>query len=197
MISEACPSTNVKDTFKIVAKTFANFRFTIKTFLQFIWINWLVRSWFFFLRLVNEFISFEYFCFKVNWKNKIFILHVRNSHGFFVTNFRKKRYLRSKTEKKEHHHWILHIRISLSTKFQYKLIIFISWTKFAQKSIPSQNRKSEQHFWILNIPISLNNKFHFKQKILNYGTKFAQKAYFRSKTGKNNITVVFRISKLV
>ena len=33
----------------------------------------------------------------------------------------------------EHHHWILHFRISLDTKFQLKLPILIFWTKFAQK----------------------------------------------------------------
>ena len=35
--------------------------------------------------------------------------------------------------KSEHHHRILHIRISLGTKLQLKLIISSFWTKFAQK----------------------------------------------------------------
>ena len=30
-------------------------------------------------------------------------------------------------------HWILHIRISLGTKFKFKQTILIFWTKFAQK----------------------------------------------------------------
>ena len=32
-------------------------------------------------------------------------------------------------QKSEHHHWILHIQISLGTKFQLKLTIFTIWTK--------------------------------------------------------------------
>ena len=37
--------------------------------------------------------------------------------------------------KSEHHQGILHIgiRISLGTKFQFKLAILIPWTKFSQK----------------------------------------------------------------
>ena len=38
-----------------------------------------------------------------------------------------------KNRKSEHHHEILHIWISLGTKFQLKLIIFSFWTKFTQK----------------------------------------------------------------
>ena len=35
--------------------------------------------------------------------------------------------------KGEHRHWILHIRISLDTKFQLNLAILILWNKFARK----------------------------------------------------------------
>ena len=38
-----------------------------------------------------------------------------------------------KNGKSENHHWILYIRISLSTKLQFKLAILKFWTKFAQK----------------------------------------------------------------
>ena len=38
-----------------------------------------------------------------------------------------------KNGKSEHHYWILHIRISLGTKFLLKLTILIFLTKFAQK----------------------------------------------------------------
>ena len=34
--------------------------------------------------------------------------------------------------KSEHHYWILHIWISQGTKFQLKLTILVSWTKFTQ-----------------------------------------------------------------
>ena len=51
----------------------------------------------------------------------------------FGINFFLKVYFYSKMEKNEHHYWILHIRISLGTKFQFELTILIYWTKFAQK----------------------------------------------------------------
>ena len=37
------------------------------------------------------------------------------------------------SQKSEHHSWILHIWINLSTKFQVVLKILIFWTKLAQK----------------------------------------------------------------
>ena len=40
-----------------------------------------------------------------------------------------------KNRKSEHRYWILHIRISLGTKFQLKRTILILWTKFAQKGL--------------------------------------------------------------
>ena len=42
---------------------------------------------------------------------------------------------RFKTEKKEYHHRILHIRNSLGTNFQFKLTILNFWTKLTKKSI--------------------------------------------------------------
>ena len=38
-----------------------------------------------------------------------------------------------KNKKNKPHHWILHIRISLAVKFQFKRKILIFWTKFVQK----------------------------------------------------------------
>ena len=49
-----------------------------------------------------------------------------------LPSFTKKR-VSSIKKKNEQHHWILHIRITLSTKFQLKLRILIIWTKFTQK----------------------------------------------------------------
>ena len=43
-----------------------------------------------------------------------------------------KRVLPVEHRKSEHHHWILHIWISLGIKFQLKLTILSFWTKFAQ-----------------------------------------------------------------
>ena len=51
---------------------------------------------------------------------------------FFGPNLPKKVFP-VKNRKSEHHHGILHIWISLGTKFQLKLIILSFWTKFTQK----------------------------------------------------------------
>ena len=94
-------------------------------------------------------------------------------------------------KKSKHHHWNLHIWISVSTKFQLKLTILILWNKFAQKE-HFQSKKER-----MNIPmnsaysdwskclISLGTKFRFKQTILYFGTKFAQNSCFLSKTKKS------------
>ena len=44
--------------------------------------------------------------------------------------------------KSEHHHEILHIWISLGTKYQLKLIILSFWTKFTQNIFPVKSRTS-------------------------------------------------------
>ena len=47
-----------------------------------------------------------------------------------------------KSRKSGYHHWILHVRISVGNNFQFRLIIFIFWTKFAQKGyFQSETRK--------------------------------------------------------
>ena len=48
-------------------------------------------------------------------------------------NFPKKGISRQKNVKSELHHWILHIHITLSNKFQLKLTILSFWTKYTQK----------------------------------------------------------------
>ena len=62
--------------------------------------------------------------------------------------------------KSEHHHWILHIRISLSTKLQVKLTILIFWTKCAQKGYfwsKTQNRTFAcVHPWLLLIMLNFS-----------------------------------------
>ena len=47
----------------------------------------------------------------------------------------------AENKKSEQHHWILHIRISLSINFYLNLTILIVWTKLAQKGISGQKRK--------------------------------------------------------
>ena len=51
---------------------------------------------------------------------------------FFGPNLPKKAFP-AENRKREYHHWILHIWISLGTKFQLKLIILGFWIKFTQK----------------------------------------------------------------
>ena len=95
---------------------------------------------------------------------------------FFGVNFPKKGIPGlSNTEKKnENHRWILHIRISLDTKFQLKLTILIFWTKFTQKKLfLAQNRRSKHHPWILHTRIDLASKFQLK----NFGTNLAQNGF--------------------
>ena len=100
--------------------------------------------------------------------------------------------------KSEHHHWILHIQISLNIMFQLKLTIFIFWTKFVQKGcFLLKNRKSEHQHWFLHIWISLDTKFQLKLTILDFSTKFTQKGCFLSKTEKVSITIQFCIFELV
>ena len=158
---------------------------------------------------------------KLNITTEFYIFTILN----FGTKFAQKRYFRSKTKKSEHHRCILHIWISLGTKFQLKLAILIFWTK-PKKCFQLEAKKVSITiafciFEILWAPIftSHNDKFWdqicptrvFSVKneksehniefyifaILNFGTKFARKRYFRSKTKKVNIAVVFRLFELV
>ena len=63
----------------------------------------------------------------------------------------KKKHFQSRTVKEEHHHLILHIQISLGTKFLPKLTILTFLTKFAQKRyVQSKGKKvnSNNEFFI-------------------------------------------------
>ena len=109
--------------------------------------------------------------------------------------------LPAKSGKREQHHWILHIQISLDTKVQLKLtILFFFLDQIWPKIVfPVENRNSELHYWILQIPIipiSLHTKFQLKKTIQIFWIKFAQKRYFWSKTKKVNITTEFCILEL-
>ena len=96
----------------------------------------------------------------------------------FWTKFIQK-CISSQKRKSEHHHSILHIRISLGTKFQFKLIIFIFWTIFAQNRVfPVQYEKREHRHWILHIRISLSIKFHLKLTILIFLDQISTKRVF-------------------
>ena len=65
-----------------------------------------------------------------------------------------KRVFPVENRKSEHHHWIVHIRISVGTKFQLKLISLILWTKFAQKGFfrsKTEKANSAIEFYIFEL----------------------------------------------
>ena len=74
--------------------------------------------------------------------------------------------------KRDQHYWILHIRISLSTKFPRKLKTLAFWKKFIQKwyIFPMKKRKSKNHHWIPDIGITEGTKFKLKLMILSFWT---------------------------
>ena len=86
-----------------------------------------------------------------------------------------------KNRKSEHHYWVLHIRISLRTKFHLKLITLSFWTwpnLTKQKGILGVKPKK----WVFYIRISLNTKLHLElTNLLFFFIKFAQKGYLGSK----------------
>ena len=101
----------------------------------------------------------------------------------------------SQKQKSEQHHWILHIRIWLATKFQLKVTILIFWTKFAKKGyFWSKTRKANSIFfhWIFFIGIRLATKISLKLTILIFWTKFStQKGISDGKWEKMNTAFEF------
>ena len=128
--------------------------------------------------------------------------------------------------KTENHHWILHIRFSVGSKFQLQQTILIFWKKIhLQKRILLVEKG--QRKWIssfLHIRISLRTKFQFKLTILIFGLQlpkkdnsslkriknkhhhwtvhiqkgyFAQKGYFLWKTENQKTPIDFCLFELV
>ena len=97
----------------------------------------------------------------------------------------------------KHPYWILHIWISLGTKFQFKLTILFFWPNLQNKVLPINNWKIDHPYWVLHFWISAGTKFQLKLTILIFWTKFAQKGYFQSKSEKMNTTNKFCIFKSV
>ena len=80
----------------------------------------------------------------------------------FWKKFQKKRILPVENRKNEHHHRILHIRISLDTNFQLKLTILIFLTKFTKNGyFQSKTDKMETTTEFCIIQISVGSKFQF------------------------------------
>ena len=77
-----------------------------------------------------------------------------------------KRVFPLKNKKSEQYHWILHIRISLATKFRLQLIILTFWAKFAQKGYFQSKTERMNIHWILHVRIRVGTKFQLKMRIL-------------------------------
>ena len=89
--------------------------------------------------------------------------------------------------KSEHHHWILHIRISLRTNYQLKQFWFFGPS--LPKNCIQKRKKSEDHHWLLHIWIRLRTKFQLKEAFLVFWTKFPRKGYFRLETERSHLRV--------
>ena len=83
------------------------------------------------------------------------------------------------------------------------MMIFIFWTKLAQKACFRCKKHGHcvLHIQInlgsvLHIQINLGTKFFSDQTNLNFWTKFTQRWYWRSKSEKVNITTEFCIFRL-
>ena len=93
-------------------------------------LNW--QFWFFGPNLAKEYLV------KIGKKWTTYEPHIFEISRYQTSasriKFASKGFSQSKKERvNSTHHWILHIQISLGTKFQLKLTILIFWTIFAQK----------------------------------------------------------------
>ena len=109
----------------------------------------------------------------------------------------QKWYFRTKIN--EHYHRILHVQISLDSKFLLHQTIFIFGTNFQRKMyFQSKIQKNEHHYWFLHIRISLNTNFQLKLTNAIFWTKFVKiSSYFQSKTDKRDTTIELCIFELV
>ena len=86
-----------------------------------------------------------------------------------------------KNRKSEHHHWIPLIQISLGTKFQLKLTILISLTRFTPKKGFSglKHKKWAPHIFyiILHIHISLVQNFSSNWQFLFFGSNLHREIF--------------------
>ena len=85
-----------------------------------------------------------------------------------------------KNRKSEHHHWILHILISLGTKFPLKLTVLIFLTRFVQKGFFwSKTEKWTQHiFYIIpHIQINLVQNFSSNWQFWFFGANLPKKVF--------------------
>ena len=102
---------------------------------------------------------------------------------FFWTKLTQKSCFQSKEKKKEtkrqNHHPILHIQISVSSKFQLQQTILIFWKEFSKKGyFWSKQKKKQYHHWILHIQISPSIKLRFKLTNFFFAFVFSPKKIF-------------------
>ena len=83
----------------------------------------------------------------------------KNQFWILGQNLRPQKRFSVENGKSEYHHGIGHIQVSLSTKFQIKLKIFIFWNKLAQKGY-LRSKTEKPHFcvrpWSLRTMLNLS-----------------------------------------
>ena len=106
-----------------------------------------------------------------------------------------KGYFQLKTEN-EHRHWILHIRMNLSTNSQHKLAILIFWTKFPPKWY-SQSKIDKMNTTIEFCTFELVFESNFNLNNLEFLNQNCPKRIFMVKTENVNIVIEFYIFEIV
>ena len=104
----------------------------------------------------------------------------------FLEQICSKRVFPVENGKREHHHCILIVRITVSIKFPFTQAILNFGTKFARKKYSRSKTKKKNitiKFYVFEL--SMTVKFHFKQTILNFKIKFARKRAFSVENGKS------------
>ena len=120
----------------------------------------------------------------------------RDSNRALFTLVYQKECFRYKKKKwiPEYHHWILHIRINLGTKFQLKLTIWFAGSNLLKKGIPVLKKKK----WTppLNSAYSNQSRYQISVKTDNFDflDHISSKGVFPVKNRKN---MVVRVSMVV
>ena len=116
----------------------------------------------------------------------------------FRTNFQKQ-YFRSKTKNNEHHYWIRHIWISLSTSFQLRLTIVIIWTEFPEKGFShfqSKTDKIDTTIELCIFELVFVSIFTLNKQFWIFGPNLPKK-HICSKTEKVNTIIDICVFKLI
>ena len=139
------------------------------------------------MKISIEFYVFEPSIFTYSNWSRFQVLPSTNSFDI-LKQFSQRRILPNKNRKNDHHHWILHIRISLGIKFYYEQPILQFGINFVQNKClwsKPENANIISKFCIFKLLWVPNFTF----LCFNFCTKFTQNEYFRSKTKKINIAI--------